>query len=399
MSIALPEFNMMHRRQLLKSSPLLLGSLFVPFAALAQQGLPDPAAPAAASDRLAAAWRTAPGSGLAHAGRDFTGILELDWPQRQVRIAAQVLLPERVHGLLAEPGGGFLAVASRPGRFLMRIDAQGQVAVHHALDEESPQRTLDGHISPSADGQWLYTPETDPSTGQGWVSVRDHSTLRKVAQWSSHGIDPHQCLLDDSGALVLVNGGIPRNADGSKRELHRMASSLVRLDGKSGELLGQWRLPDPRLSMRHVAWSLGGESSAQRLLGIGLQAEHDDAQARNEAPTLALWNGKSLQLPSRSAMAGGYAGDIAPGPGGGFIVSGQKVNRGLLWHPDDPGQLHTIAELRELCALAAWQGKVGASGVLIGSARGVSRWHPSVPAAMLAWPQDMSPDNHWVVLA
>lgn len=388
--------HMLHRRQLLKTSPLLLGALVAPFAALAQQGPSTASAPA--TDRLAAAWRTAPGSGQVNAGRDFAGILELDWTQRQVRIAVQVLLPDRVHGLLAEPDGGFLAVATRPGHFLMRMDAQGQVVVHHTLDQESPQRTLDGHVSPSADGQWLYTSETDRSTGQGWISVRDRTTLRKVDQWPSHGMDPHQCLLDASGALMLANGGIPRNADGGKRELHRMAPSLVRLDGKSGELLGQWRLLDPRLSIRHLAWSLGGASDAPRLLGVGLQAEHDLAQARNEAPTLAVWDGKSLRLPTRSALAGGYAGDIAPGPGGGFIVSGQKVNRGLLWHPDDPGQLHTIAELRELCALAAWQGKAGASGVLIGSVRGVSRWHPSVPGAMLAWPQDMSPDNHWVVL-
>ena len=390
----------MRRRHLLQTAPFLLSTLAAPLPTLAQTlGAGLPSVPPRI-DRLAAAWRTAPGSGSLDAGRDFVGILELDWSANQVRIAASVLLPERVHGLLAEPDGGFLAVANRPGRSLLRCDAKGQAVLRHSLANESPQRTLAGHVSPSADGQWLYTPETDSATGQGWVSVRERRTLQKVAQWPSHGIDPHQGLIDPSGALVLVNGGIPRTSDGSKRDLHLMAPSLVRLNAHTGALLGQWRLPDPRLSLRHIAWSTSPDSPP--LLGVALQAEHDDPLARSNSPVLAVWDGSGLQIPTRSALASGYAGDIAPGPGGGFILSGQKANRGVLWHPDAPGELRAVAELRELCALAAW-GQPGpaqeaGNGVLIGSPRGVARWHPSAPAAMLAWPQDMTPDNHWVAL-
>lgn len=391
---------MLHRRQLLQSAPLLLGSVFAPLGAFAQ--LPAVTTPASGRsvDRLAAGWRTAPDSGVADAGRDFVGILELDWHTRQVHIAAQVLLPQRAHGLQAEPQGGFLAVAARPGRYLLRCDAQGQAMLYHSLDKELPHRTLSGHSTSSADGQWLYTPETDSASGQGWVSVREHATLRKVAEWPSHGIDPHQCLVDPQGALLLVNGGIPRDADGKKRNLDQMAPSLVRLDGTSGALLGRWRLKDPRLSLRHMAWSLEpAPHTAQPVLGIGLQAEHDDPSARHAAPALAVFNGTTLHIPSASTLAGGYAGDIAAGPGGGFILSGQKTKRGLLWHPDAPDALHTVAELSELCALASWHNAGRSTGILMGGARGVARWHPSEPAAMLAWPQAMSPDNHWVLLA
>jgi hypothetical protein len=393
----------MLRRTLLQTTPLLLGALATPLGALAQSlAAPLPAAPGPI-DRLAAAWRTAPGTGAPHAGRDFLGVLELDWDARQVRIAASVLLTERVHGLLTEPDGGFVAVGARPGHTLVRCDAAGQLVRRFSVDDELPQRTLDGHITASADGQSLYTMETDRSTGQGWVSVRDRSTLKKTAQWPSHGIDPHQCLVDADGHLMLVNGGIPRTADGNKRDLHLMAPSLVRLDARTGALLGQWRLTDPRLSLRHLAWSHGpvahAEAAGTPLLGVALQAEHDDPAARKEAPALAVWDGTDLRIPSRSAVGAGYAGDIAPGPGGGFILSGQKVGKGLLWHPDAPGDLRTIAELRELCALSTWHQTAGSSGVLIGSPRGVARWHPAESPAMLAWPLDMSPDNHWVTLA
>ena len=40
------------------------------------------------------------------------------------------------------------------------------------------------------------------------------------------------------GSLMVANGGIPRDAEGRKIELERMAPSLVRLDPRGGELLG-----------------------------------------------------------------------------------------------------------------------------------------------------------------
>ncbi len=130
-----------------------------------------------------------------------------------------------------------------------------------------------------------------------------------------------------------------------------------------------------------------------------MQAEHDDPLVRSAAPVLAVFDGSSLTIPTRSTLAGGYAGDISAGPGGGFIVSGQKTKQGLLWHPDAPDALRPVAELTELCALAAWKTRGSSTGVVMGGARGVARWHPSEPVVMLAWPQAMSPDNHWALLA
>ena len=277
----------LQRRPLLQSAALVLGAWAVPGLAPAQAGPPRaaPGAIALPDVRLAAAWRSQSGADGTPTPRDHVGILHLDWAAGQVRIAAEVPVQGRAHGLLAEAGGGFLAVASRPGRWLLRCDAQGQVVRRLAMEDDTPTRTLDGHVTPSADGQWLYTPETDRSNGEGWVSVRDRRSLARVAQWRTHGIDPHQCLTDADGALLVANGGIPRTPGGEKRDLHRMAPSLVRLAPASGELLGQWRLDDPRLSIRHMAWSQ--RADAPPLLGIVLQAEHDAPDQRRDAPVLA----------------------------------------------------------------------------------------------------------------
>ncbi len=345
--------------------------------------------------RLGAAWRRVV-AGTSSA-QDFVGVLALDWHSQKVRVQTEHAVPSRAHGVLAEVGGGFLVVAARPGMWLRRLSADGEVLQHLDIQKDSAGRTLDGHIMASADGQWLYTPETSLVTGEGWISVRDVRTLARQAEWRTHGRDPHQCLIDASGALLLANGGIPRTSDGKKTNLDQMNSSLVRLDGRSGELLGQWRLNDHRLSLRHMAWSVASTAN-QPLLGIALQAEHDDAAQRRAAPVLAVWDGIKLNIPSRDMMAGGYAGDIAPGPGGGFVLSGQRVGKGVLWHPDAPEQLFPIAELKDMCALAT-PAATAQEGVLMGSERGIGYWHPRKDPRMMLWPTAMTLDNHWVVLS
>ncbi|MDI3511009.1 MAG: uncharacterized protein PWQ61_1774 [Betaproteobacteria bacterium] len=363
-------------------------------AASAAATWPAQAAPATATPdvvRLGAAWRTAEGDRAV----DHVGILQVDWSAGSIRITSDIRLDSRAHGLLPEAGGGFLAIATRPGRWLVRVDPQGQVVTRRRIDSESPLRTFGGHVLASPDGQWLYTSETDVQDGAGWISVRDARSLERVAAWPSHGLDPHQMQLSDDGrSLFVANGGIPRDTSGKKRDLDRMAPSLVRLDLQTGQRTGQWHLDDPRLSIRHLAWNRHADGTP--LLGIALQAEHDDPGRRRDAPVLALWDERQgLRLATRAGGGAGYAGDISAGPGGGFIVSGQRTGEGLLWHPDAPDDWLTVARLTEPCALAAWPSP---AGVLIGAARGIARWGTQAPAAMLPWPQAMNPDNHWVVL-
>jgi hypothetical protein len=105
-----------------------------------------------------------------------------------------------------------------------------------------------------------------------------------------------------------------------------------------------------------------------------------------------------LHIPSVDAIASGYAGDIAAGPGGGFVLSGQRVGKGVLWHPDAPEQLFSVAELKEICALST-PTSGSRDGILMGSESGVAHWHPRNKARMLAWPSALTLDNHWTILS
>jgi hypothetical protein len=301
--------------------------------------------------------------------RDFqVGTLEVDWVRNQVRLQHAVTVPTLAHAIVPEADGGFLAVATRPGQWMLRVDAEGRVANRLDMADERDVRTLDGHVIASHDGHWLYTGETDRKTGDGWVSVRDVRSLRKVAEHRTHGIDPHQILVDPLGRLVVANGGIPRTAVGNKRNLEQMNPELVLLNPDNGEKLGAWSLRDKRLAPHHIAWNRPLAGGPQ-LLGIGLQAEHDDLAQRRDAPLLAVWDGQELGIPSQT-VADGYAGDVAAGPNGGFVLSAQRANRILLWQPHVPGKLQTIGKVQNPCGLWALP---DAPGVAIGGGLGLAR--------------------------
>lgn len=324
-------------------------------------------------------------------------MLEIDWARRDIRLRWSLTLPSRAHGLLAESDGSLVVCAMRPGRWLLRCDAQGRPLQRVAVDEERGDQRLDGHAAASADGAWLYTTQSD-AQGRGFVAVRERESLRKVDEWPTHGTDPHQLLLDDNGDLMLANGGIARTPDGRKRDLDRMASSLVRLDGRNGALRGQWTLSDPRLSLRHLAWGRPAADGAPRLLGVALQAEHDDTAQRASAPMLALWDGRALRAVAASSAGGGYAGDIASAGQGGFALSNHKVRRAFAWWPQQPDAFATFAELDEPYAIASPERGSDAGAIVMACGAGVARWHPTQGAAMLRWPQAMAVDNHWVAM-
>lgn len=389
---------MMNKRCFLEQASVALAASLMPGLAAAQMSDLAESTDSPPVFVLAAAWRSSVG-----VPGDFVGLLRADWAAGLVEMKAAVSVPTRAHGLLAEPGGGFVAVASRPGKWLLRCDPRGQVVQWHRMDSEAEGRSLDGHVCASADGEWLYTAETNPQSGQGWIGVRERRSLRKVAEWRTHGAEPHQLLLDASGALVVANGGILRAEGDKKRDLHLMDSSLVRLNPTTGERLGQWRLKDSRLSLRHLAWSHPDATGAAQgqgkpLLGIALQAEHDDLMQRRAATVLAVWDGEKLLTPTAVAAGSGYAGDIAAGPEGGFVISCQRANMAVQWRPAAPADLIAVAQLQDVCALSPTQTGPQSQGVLLGAARGVGRWHPTMAPGFLKWPGAMVLDNHWVVL-
>lgn len=343
--------------------------------AAAVLGLLPVAARAAAGRRFAAAWE--------RAGTHQLGVLAFDGGR--ARIEAAVDLPGRAHGLWREAGGALLAVARRPGDWALRWRPGRSEPEWHWAE---PDRAFTGHVLASADGHRLYTPETDLDRGHGLIGVRDAASFEKQDEWPTHGLDPHALLIDAQGRLLVANGGIATQAESGRRKRVQqgMDPSLVRIDPRSGERLGQWRLPDPRLSIRHLAWDrVRGEPR----LGIALQAEHEEAQARADAPLLALFDGASLTLADARPLAG-YGGDVAP-LGSGFAVSAPRAGGLAAW--DGEGRYLGFVAQAEACALAA----DGEATLWAAGRQQALRCDGPLEASAIGLP-DLKLDNHWIVL-
>lgn len=341
--------------------------------------------------RVAAAWR-----GPNPSDPYYAGVLLADWGRKKIEILHSVLLPTRPHGLLPEADGSLLVTGVRPGTWLMRIDAEGKISRQVDI-EASADVLLNGHALTGPTGELVFTSETDFASGRGRIGVRDRLTLKKIDEWESGGLEPHQMLLDAEGHLIVANGGIVRNRADKKIELSRMDPSLVRLDARNGSELRRWKLADARLSLRHIAWSTAPDG--QRRLGIAMQAEHDDAAQRSRAPLLAVLENEKLIVPTRANDGFGYGGDIAAAYHGGFVVSSNQAGLAQLWYPAAPEKLTPVVELQEAYAMAEWQGPPPGGGVLVSTALGLVRWHPVAKPVFLAWPKPMALDNHWALIS
>ncbi|RZI65975.1 DUF1513 domain-containing protein [Variovorax guangxiensis] len=346
---------------------------------------------------MLAAIGTAPLSGLSWAGASasrFVAAWEAEHGYRVGVLArtAQGLavqsaldVPTRAHGLWVERGGTLLAAARRPGDWLVRWRPDGTAVTWCWIE---PGRAFNGHVIASADGRHLYTTETDLETASGLIGVRDAASLEKIDEWSTHGMDPHELLTDTDGSLVVANGGIPTLPETGRVKVHldRMDASLVRLDTADGRLRGQWRLPDPRLSLRHMAWGERGQ------LGIALQAEHDRTEDKAAAPLFATFDGQALRAHAAEHALVGYGGDIAFA-NGRYAVSCPRAHGVAMWRAD--GRWDGFTALAEACALtSAERGGIWAGGreraLRIATAAGAEG--DAAPLASLRL------DNHWAEL-
>ncbi|GBU15042.1 hypothetical protein AwPolaro_04200 [Polaromonas sp.] len=342
--------------------------------------------------RLAAAWEGA---------QDYqVGVLALNQGRLQVTGALDV--PTRAHGIWQEKSGSLLAVARRPGDWLLRWTPGGKALLWGWIETD---RAFNGHAVASLDGKTLYTTETNLETGEGVIGLRDSASLEKIDEWLTHGMDPHELLLDSDGSLMVANGGIPALPETGrlKIHMHRMDASLVRLDAATGELRGQWRLADQRLSLRHLAWGPAptAQRSGSRLLGVALQAEHDDPVAKADAPVLAIFDGQRLQ--SYAAGAGqrlaGYGGSIV-WVDAGFAVSCPRANGVALWRAE--GQWAGFSALDEACSLAAVSAPAAngrRSARLWAGGRVAVLGPDGAGQATVTFSQALRLDNHWMSLA
>ncbi|MGP9688340.1 DUF1513 domain-containing protein [Psychrobacter sp. AOP22-C1-C5] len=205
---------------------------------------------------------------------DF-GVVGID-ADRQ--IVWQTTMPERVHDIVVRPvadaqhepnydnnnqnrnnqsnnqSRDVVVMGRRPSEKFWVLDT-GTGQVKFAI-QASVNRHFYGHACYSLDGTKLYVTENDTINLDGKIGIYDvHDHYRKIAEFDSHGIGPHELIMHPDGdTLVIANGGI-KTEQASREELNldTMRPSLVYLNRHNGSLLEQITPEHSQMSVRHLA--------------------------------------------------------------------------------------------------------------------------------------------------
>ena len=287
------------------------------------------------------------------------------------KVLLDIPLPERGHGVTVHPNGRQCAVfARRPGTFMWVADLDSGEVVHRI--ESPPDRHFYGHGVFDPAGGFLYVTENDFETERGVIAVYDaRGGYRRVGEFPSHGIGPHEVkLLGDGRTLVVANGGILTHPDLGRNKLNlgRMDPSLAYVDTADGRLLDAFRPPAKwhQLSIRHL------DVTADDRVLVAMQFE---GSADLRPPLVATHRGEeALRLltapPEVQDRMRNYCGSVCVDTGNAFFaVSSPRGNLVTLWSTEGGRYLDSI-EMTDGCGVAA---EKPAGRILVSSGKGSVR--------------------------
>lgn len=304
-----------------------------------------PVSPSLASDAGRVGWYM---SGGADAGITHHAAVIDD--AGRTRLAHE--LPARGHAAAVSPDGRTAVLcARRAGRFVTVIDLPALSAVHEIAAQ--PDRHFYGHACFSANGAVLFTTENAFDSGEGRIGVYDAvNGYRRLGEWRSHGIGPHELVLHPDGrTLVVANGGILTHPDTGREPLNldRMAPNIALIDSQTGDLTHRIEMPRTLslLSSRHLSVSRAGT------VAVVMQYQGGES----ETPPLIALVGDRQGLdflnapdPVQLAMAN-YCGSVAfDRTGASFGVSSPRGNLFTFWQTD--GRFRTSVSIADGCGIA-----------------------------------------------
>nr|WP_313657529.1 DUF1513 domain-containing protein [Achromobacter ruhlandii] len=308
-------------------------------------GWPRPA-PAAPGDDAQARYLAARQRG----GRDETVVLDGAGQDRHV-----VPMPARGHSFAIDaPAGRAVVFGRQPGFFALAFDLRG---ARPPLELPLPEdRHFFGHGAYFDGGRLLAATENDFDGGRGVLGIYDATPgggYRRIGEYDSGGIGPHEVLLmPDGKTLCVANGGILTHPDYGKLELNldTMRPSLAYLDAASGALLERVELAPElhRLSIRHLA--LAGDGSVwfgcQYMGPAGDRPALVGRHRRGTQPVLFSGPADTLR-----AMRN-YIGSVAADAAGAVIATSSPVGGRVLYWDAASGRCLGETRLADGCGVA-----------------------------------------------
>ncbi|MCB9993215.1 MAG: DUF1513 domain-containing protein [Hyphomicrobiaceae bacterium] len=270
-------------------------------------------------------------------------------------------LPGRGHDITRCPATGrYVAFARRPGTFAVVFDPNSGAA----QTITSPDgRHFYGHGVFTPDGRLMFATENQIDGAAGKLGIYDATDrFRRIGEWDTGGIGPHDLLLSADGKLLCVaNGGIETHPDFGRQKLNipTMKPSIVWIDIESGHIVARHDLPPEqhKLSLRHLAMGEGGH------IYFGAQDQGDLVEAMPLIGHVHPHEELSW-LPVRESdlrLLKGYVGSIAFSRSGEVCVTSPEGGAALVLDPD--GTVRSRIDRDAICGAApAGTGFVLSSG-------------------------------------
>ena len=238
------------------------------------------------------------------------GINRLSVWQSENNTTEHFAIPFRAHDVLPfSDQKRVLAFGRRPEMQCVMVNTR---TAENQLINAAAGRHFYGHGCFSADKSTLFTTENHYDEARGVIGIRDANTFEVIGEYDTYGVGPHDIHLMPGGkTLVVANGGIETHPDYGRRKLNidTMQPSLVYIDIASGKKVDEFRLSDPKLSIRHLVVSKQGD--------VGIATQYQGDTYRQQPTTLVAWqsSGQALQevpIPQTLAQSiRGYMADIA----------------------------------------------------------------------------------------
>lgn len=315
-------------------------------------------------------------------------------------VAFDLPLPGRGHGFaIRGDGGEAVAFPRRPGDRITVLDPRAGRLVRQV--PAAADRWFNGHGTYGPTGRELYASETVASSGDGVIGVYDAAAgFRRIGEFDSGGLDPHDMrLLPDGKTIVVANGGILTHPDapGIQLNLHDMQPSLAYLDRTNGALRQKVTLPPDlhQLGIRHLAVATDGT------VAIAMQFAGPSTRAVPLVATHRMGRSEMTFLPLADdllARLRGYCGSAAMDAAGTVLgIASPRGNLAVFWDLPTGRVLGKVA-VADGCGIAA----DGKDGFLLGSGLGgMFRYQPGQADATrlpLALATTARWDNHLMTL-
>lgn len=273
------------------------------------------------------------------------------------RILREIPMSARGHDIAIDHAARRAVIfARRPGFFALAFDVDGRREPE--VFAPPADRHFYGHGVFAKDGRLLYATEHNVDTGDGMIGVFDATGgWRRVGEFPSYGIGPHEAiLLSDGKTLAVANGGFGNDPATGRESIGvaDMQPNVAFVDVTTGALKASHGLPAAinLLSVRHLAetprgeiwfgsqW-LGGLEDAPALIGrVGL-----------DRPIAVMETADPLGIALK-----GYIGAVAVSGDGRLLAASAPLAGEVVYVDTETGKIARKVAIKD------------SSGVTIGSA-------------------------------